>query len=79
MDTCRTCGSRIRWIITPNGSKHPIDYDPIRLWQYNQETDSWGYINMGHRSHFKTCPDAEQHSKKNHPNDRKEHAQGKLF
>lgn len=29
MNTCRSCGARIRWVVTTAGKRIPLDEDPV--------------------------------------------------
>lgn len=55
---CRSCDARIVWLKTQKGKNMPVDWtedaqvdaDAGRVFDFNE-----------HISHFKTCPDADQH------------------
>ena len=47
---CTSCGAPIKWALTATGARCPYDVN-----EAGQKTDV---------SHFRTCPNAKQHSKK---------------
>jgi len=62
---CKTCGASIIWAESAAGKSTPLDS--------KSETLSWVYLKHGqphcrqvrvHRNHFATCPNADQHRKK---------------
>jgi len=68
---CKTCGALIFWIVTPSGKKAPIDANKSEgssVWVLDANASgdlSWRLTNgIGHASHFATCPNAEQHRRK---------------
>lgn len=52
---CRSCGCGIAWIKTPKGANMPIDLQTSR-------TEPDGHVTYA--SHFGTCPQAKDWSKK---------------
>lgn len=68
MSACRSCKASIRWVITPQGKRLPLDLDPVT------KSGLWGtwVIDEGDRArpariddagpryaaHFSTCPEA---------------------
>lgn len=65
-DFCKTCGKTIVWAISPSGANIPLQPVPGYLVEVGASgmpcaarTDAPVYI-----SHFLTCPQASQHSKK---------------
>jgi len=54
---CRSCGEEIVFVKTAAGKKMPIDAD---TWTEGEEY----FEPRVHRSHFATCPQAEQFRKK---------------
>lgn len=78
--SCKTCGERIRWVITNTGKRMPIDAWPNTQGNVVLE-DRGGQLvasvlrerqaiarrNAGHElfiSHFATCPQAATHRKR---------------
>lgn len=62
---CRSCGGEIRWELTENGSRMPLDPDPVdggnvQLVHHNGATTAHVVVaKPGVRlfqSHFATCP-----------------------
>lgn len=62
MPKCKSCGAEIEWIKTDKGKNAPIDAKPIKVWSQTRG-GAWMLID-GHVSHFATCPNANQHRKK---------------
>jgi hypothetical protein len=73
LGTCRSCGAAIRWVDTSKGKKMPVNAEPIPIDQIEPDdlvVDSIGRVTKGKlanrlsdpffRSHFATCPDANQ-------------------
>lgn len=69
---CRSCGEPIIWAFTENGKKIPIDLEPDELGNIQLSPGlrptatvvSQGGREPGtklHRSHFSSCPHADQH------------------
>lgn len=65
VSTCRGCGAKVVWIITPAGKRMPLDYEPEghALWvidpnEEGQETPR-AFPAHPRKSHFATCPKAE--------------------
>lgn len=58
---CKSCGERIMFIDTPNGKRHPVNVKNERVWTFIG--GMWFLINA-HKSHFATCPHADQHRKR---------------
>lgn len=52
---CRSCGALIRMVWIKSGKWHPCDSTPQKV----ITTD--GVVVAGLRSHFATCPNADQH------------------
>lgn len=68
MSTCRSCGAEILWAVTANGKRMPLDAQPVPglfairdLPGHDPEATS-PPISV-YRSHFATCPNADQHRK----------------
>ena len=55
MSKCRSCNAEIVWFSTKGGKLIPVDAET-----YHGETK---YDSTVHRSHFATCPNADQHRK----------------
>jgi hypothetical protein len=64
---CRSCGAAIIWAITANGKRMPVDAQPLRglLQLHDRPDDEAPLVRVlpieVHRSHFATCPQADQH------------------
>ncbi len=58
MPQCRSCGAEIEWLRTKEGKNTPVDAKPVFI-----ETRNGDPIE-GYRSHFATCPNADQHRRK---------------
>jgi len=55
MPQCRSCGQEIEWLkIASSGKSHPVDTTPVMI-------ETSGSPIEGRRSHFATCPNADQH------------------
>lgn len=54
MRNCRSCGARIIWFGTRSGKRMPVDADTVEA--ADRELDL-----TRHKSHFSTCPNADQH------------------
>lgn len=52
---CKSCRARIIFLATAKGSQMPVDADTV-------EAADEQYDPSRHESHFKTCPNANQHS-----------------
>lgn len=75
---CRSCGALVWWVHTEAGKRMPLDYqpDPRGLGnviftanaqvRYVKREES-GLEEPRYTSHFATCPDSEQHRKRNTP------------
>lgn len=77
MSACRSCGAPIIWARTPSGRTIPIDRQPtddgnVRVTydghkahaQVVGKPDLFTADEPRHTSHFATCPNADQHRKK---------------
>ena len=78
-DTCRSCGSPIRWVMSEKGHRIPLDPDPVEngnLVPYTIPTTGTfgvptirarvadpGSVTPAWVSHFATCPNAARHRK----------------
>lgn len=75
MSTCSTCGAPIRWAKTAAGKNIPLDPDPVPLGNLYLDEDGvamtvtkdLGRSVARYVSHFATCPDADEHRKKEEP------------
>lgn len=56
--TCRSCSAPIFWIETKNGRRMPLDHSPI------QAVNAEGEVIRVHLSHFATCPQGAEWSRK---------------
>jgi len=54
MANCKSCGAEIEWLKTKNGKSMPVDAEPIMI-------ETTGAPIQGYKSHFATCPNANQH------------------
>jgi hypothetical protein len=54
---CGSCGARIVFLRTQSGSRMPVDAETVTAGDTQYEAKA------GHVSHFKTCPNADQHRK----------------
>lgn len=54
LKTCSSCGAAIRWVLTNNGRRMPVD---AATWQEGDER----YLPERHISHFASCPNADKH------------------
>lgn len=72
MSRCRSCNAEIIWAITENGKKIPLDAEPVArpigLFAIDTSTDPPLAVSTAserrepeYRSHFATCPNADQH------------------
>lgn len=71
--TCKSCGARIRWVITTAGKRMPLDpephpegtivpvFDPARDRPVARVLPAPPTDRDAWRSHFATCPNADQH------------------
>ncbi len=58
---CSSCGGDIYWVKLDTGAMHPVNRSPQ---QRIIVADGDAYrIVAGYRSHFATCPNADQHRK----------------
>lgn len=62
--TCRSCGAEIVWAITKSGKRMPLDADPVTglgvfVFDNGYAVDPPPL----RRSHFATCPNADEHRK----------------
>ncbi len=69
---CKSCGKTIIWAMTPAGKNIPVDVEPvfggtIALDHSDSPHPQARFEKPGqtrlHKSHFATCPKAEQHRK----------------
>ncbi len=61
MSVCKGCGREIRWEKTHAGKNHPFDAKPTLVLVPG---DGAFVAVSGHVSHFATCPNAKEFSKK---------------
>lgn len=74
--TCRSCGARIRWVITSKGHRMPLDPNPHPQGNVVPQGQSITVLEPlavvlpepptdrpAWRSHFATCPNAAKHRK----------------
>jgi hypothetical protein len=64
-DRCRSCNAAIIWATTENGKSMPLDAAPVA--QVGVFMFDNGYAKAPpkvYRSHFATCPNADQHRKR---------------
>ena len=82
MTACRSCGAPVTWATTVNRRRMPVDADPVPDGNLVLAYPSPGAPPLAvvvdpdapmiddpprYRSHFSTCPNADQHRKDNHP------------
>jgi hypothetical protein len=74
MSACRSCGAPIRWVITVNDKRMPVDDEPVPDGNVLLDGDRATVIDPGQLllddpprfvSHFATCPNADHH-RRNH-------------
>lgn len=69
---CRSCNARIVWAKTPTGATMPVDASPVsdgdlvlisgpQGWLAVRVHDNVEPDKPRHKSHFATCPNADQH------------------
>lgn len=62
---CKSCGAPIVWIVTPAGKNMPLDAKTETLWLLDAEGAQEGSPRakpvQARRSHFSSCPNADQH------------------
>lgn len=60
INTCRSCGAVIIWLLTKTGKSMPVDASSVQAQKgaliYDPE--------KGHISHFSTCPQAKRWKRK---------------
>jgi hypothetical protein len=54
---CSSCRARIVWLKTEAGKNMPVDADTV-------EPEDELFDSSRHKSHFATCPNANQHRRK---------------
>lgn len=54
---CRSCGAEIVWLRTKSGNNMPVDAETV-------DHNDYMFDPAKHRSHFATCPDADEHRTK---------------
>lgn len=64
IETCKTCGAGIHWVEMANGKRHPVDADSAQRRISCTREGEGGRVEVTYRSHFATCPDAEQHRRR---------------
>jgi hypothetical protein len=73
LSECRTCKEPIFWVVTDKGKRMPMDAEPVSSGKWvvrDGETVRASYIGdkpyNGDRysSHFQTCPQAAEHSRR---------------
>ncbi len=58
---CRSCGADIYWVTMMTGKKMPID----RASERRIVDTGYGWkVDIAYRSHFETCPKADQHRRR---------------
>lgn len=68
MPKCNSCGAGIVWLKTyPGGKNIPVDEDTFDNFEPQLQEDDEGKAifdkDLGHVTHFETCPDAKKHRK----------------
>ncbi len=79
MSTCRSCRARVLWVVTDGGKRMPVDADPVpdgTLVIADRGADDTPHVTSvapdalliddppRYRSHFATCPNADQHRRR---------------
>ena len=76
IDACRSCGAKIIWTITAKGHRMPVDAERVNGGNIALAPDPSGtptslvlHLQKGqtttaYRSHFVSCPPADQHRKR---------------
>lgn len=77
-DRCRSCGAAVVFVRTPAGKWQPLDAEPLRgafVVDYPADLDGRGQARAvtAYRSHFSTCPQADQHRAPKEPTPTVEH------
>ena len=62
VSTCYSCMTDIGWVYTEMKRPMPIDLNPQTILILNKETGRFKTV-QGYRSHFATCPYADEHRK----------------
>lgn len=65
MAVCRGCAREIIWMKTANNRAHPFDAKQTLL--LIEDGNGSKVVRQGHVSHFATCPNAAQFSRKPAP------------
>lgn len=62
---CRSCHAKIEWYALVSGRKHPVNADAVAVRSYHEE-DSGRLVLVfdSADSHFATCPDSKDWSRK---------------
>ena len=61
---CKSCKRSIAWMKTSAGKNIPVDIDSVGLADKSDLAKGYNVIfnpGKGHKSHFATCPNANQH------------------
>jgi hypothetical protein len=62
--TCKSCGASIIWAETPAGKPAPLDAKvEMMMWCFMRHGKPFCRSVRVHKSHFATCPNADQHRK----------------
>jgi len=65
---CRSCQANIVWMKTERGKNMPVDADSVDEAELEPHPQYGGSPQfdqeLGHVSHFSTCPDASSHRRK---------------
>lgn len=69
MSQCKSCEAPIIWAMTEKGRRIPLDEEPVRdgirfrVGHGNVASRVGEGDQSGHRAHFATCPNANDHRK----------------
>lgn len=64
---CASCGARIVWMLTSARRRMPIDADTVEFDELTTDEATCLPLfdaELGHVSHFATCPNASKHRRK---------------
>jgi hypothetical protein len=61
---CSSCRAQIIWFKTEAGRNHPVDADTVEPADTELDLQTKSHPEGKHKSHFATCPNANQHRRK---------------
>lgn len=76
MSRCRSCDEPIEWAVTTNGKRIPLDLGEYEDGNIILDASGVAHVVVApalplRRSHFVSCPNAEQHRRARHPTTRR--------